>query len=408
MVRPQDVEDVVTVVKFCRRHGIPVAPRGQGHSLAGQSQVAGGIVLETSGLAAVHALEEDRVTVDAGILWSAVVDHTLPHRLTPPVLTDFLDLSVGGTLSMGGIGGSTFRYGLQIDNTYELQVVTGEGELLTCSRWRDSDLFEAVLGGLGQCGIIVRATVRLIPAPSHVRVYNLPYATVADQLSDHLTVVDDGRTDYVIGLALPGAGSEWNHLLQLVSYVSAERPADDRVLSGLKFQSGLESSVDSTYRDWLMRMGPQLDELKTDGRYRLCHVWSDVFVPASEIQAFAADALAEVSPSEVDHYFPVVQYAVDRRKLDLPLFRVPDQENKCFLFGILKWAEEGHWETAVAHNRSLYARARELNGTHYPHAALPLSSEEWRDRYGAAWKGFAEAKTRFDPDHILTPGPGIF
>ncbi|WP_214107128.1 FAD-binding protein [Acrocarpospora catenulata] len=321
VVRPQDVEDVITVVRFCREHGIPVAARDQG-----QSQVAEGIALELSGLAAVHELEEDRVTVGAGILWSAVLDHTLPHRRTPPVLTDHLGLSVGGTLSTGGVGGSTFRYGLQIDNTYEVQVVTGEGELLTCSRWRNRDLFGAVLGGLGQSGLIVRATVRLVPAPSHVRVYTLPYANLADQLSDHLAVANNRGADHITGLALPGAGSQCNYHLQMVSYVTVERPADDRVLSGLNFQPGRDAAVDSTYRDWLLRTGSQPDKLAVRRR--------DVVVPASETQAFATEVMAEVSPAEVDHRFPVVLYALDRRKLTLPLFRVPDQEDTCFLLRI--------------------------------------------------------------------------
>ncbi|GAA2879341.1 hypothetical protein GCM10010517_41600 [Streptosporangium fragile] len=367
-------------------------------------------MLETGGLSAVHSLEKDRVTVGAGILWDEVVDRTLPHGLTPPVLTDFLGISVGGTLSMGGIGGSAFRHGLQIDNTLEVQVVTGAGELVTCSRSIRKDLFEAVLGGLGQCGIIVRATVRLVPSPTHVRVYELSYDRVADQLSNHMIAVDDGRADYVLGLALPGdGGSRWNHRLQLVSFVTpSARPDDDHVLAGLDTAPGSVSVVEIPYRDWAMRMGPQMAEIEEKGLRERSHAWSDIFVPASEIRGFAAEALAEVSPGEVDHYFPVLFYALDRRRLGLPLFRVPEQENRCFLFGILKSVERDFSEIAIAHNRSLYERARKWGGTHYPNAPLILSGDQWRDRYGSAWEEFSDAKRRYDPGGILTPGPGIF
>jgi FAD/FMN-containing dehydrogenase len=54
------------------------------------------------------------VVVDAGAKWSEVLAATLPQGLTPPVLTDYLELSVGGTLVVGGIGGTTSRYGMQI------------------------------------------------------------------------------------------------------------------------------------------------------------------------------------------------------------------------------------------------------------------------------------------------------
>lgn len=46
--------------------------------------------------------------------------------------------------------------------------VTGKGELLTCSEEQNSELFHAVLGGLGQFGIITRARIGLEPAPQRV------------------------------------------------------------------------------------------------------------------------------------------------------------------------------------------------------------------------------------------------
>ena len=42
-------------------------------------------------------------------------DAAAPLGLTPPVLTDYLHLSVGGTISVGGIGGATSRFGTQAD-----------------------------------------------------------------------------------------------------------------------------------------------------------------------------------------------------------------------------------------------------------------------------------------------------
>lgn len=45
---------------------------------------------------------------------------------------------------------------------------TGEGNLVTCSAEKNSELFYAVLGGLGQFGIITRARIALAPAPKRV------------------------------------------------------------------------------------------------------------------------------------------------------------------------------------------------------------------------------------------------
>ncbi|KAJ0959922.1 hypothetical protein J5N97_000311 [Dioscorea zingiberensis] len=58
-------------------------------------------------------------------LWIDVLRATLDRGLSPVSWTDYLYLSVGGTLSNAGISGQTFRFGPQITNVYELDVVTG-------------------------------------------------------------------------------------------------------------------------------------------------------------------------------------------------------------------------------------------------------------------------------------------
>ena len=62
---------------------------------------------------------------------------------------------------MAGLGVASFRYGTQADNVDELEVVTGTGEIVTCSREQNRDLFDVVRCGLGQFGVITRAKVRL-------------------------------------------------------------------------------------------------------------------------------------------------------------------------------------------------------------------------------------------------------
>jgi FAD/FMN-containing dehydrogenase len=143
-------------------------------------------------------VHEDTAVVQAGARWSEVLRAAIPRGVAPPVLTDYLELSVGGTLSVGGIGG-TILHGAQVDNVLELEVVTGTGARVVCSPSRRADLFHAVLAGLGQCGIITRATVRLLPAPPVVRHYELFYPTVAALTADQRRVVRDGRFAFVQG-----------------------------------------------------------------------------------------------------------------------------------------------------------------------------------------------------------------
>jgi cytokinin dehydrogenase len=53
-----------------------------------------------------------------------------------------------------------------------------------CTAEREGDLFRTVLAGLGQCGVILRATFRLVEAAPCVRVYRLTYPAAAAMLTD--------------------------------------------------------------------------------------------------------------------------------------------------------------------------------------------------------------------------------
>ena len=150
VLRPGSVTDVVKLVQFARRNDIKVAARGQAHSTQGQAQVEAGVVVDMATLTTVHEINTTNVLVDGGTRWLDLLTQTIPQGLTPPTLVDFLELTVGGTLSLGGIGSQAFRFGPQVDNVLELQVVTGKGELVTCSATHNSELFEAVHSGLGQ------------------------------------------------------------------------------------------------------------------------------------------------------------------------------------------------------------------------------------------------------------------
>ncbi len=113
---PGSDRDVATTIRWAGKLGRQIAPQGQSHSVYGRAQVRAGIVIDMTQFRTIHGVQNDRVVVDAGAKWSEVLAATLPRGLTPPVLTDYLELSVGGALVVGGIGGTTSRYGMQSDN----------------------------------------------------------------------------------------------------------------------------------------------------------------------------------------------------------------------------------------------------------------------------------------------------
>lgn len=173
VLRPGSPDDIVSILAFAKNHALPVVPRAEGHSTAGQAQAPNGIVIDMTSHNQIHEVSRGRMVVDAGARWSQVVRAALPQGVTPPVLTDYLELSVGGTLSVGGVGGTSHHHGALTDNALELDVITPDGTFLTCSTEQHRDVFNAVRAGRGRNGVIVRATIRLVEAPTRTRKYRL-------------------------------------------------------------------------------------------------------------------------------------------------------------------------------------------------------------------------------------------
>ena len=125
---PGSPEEVSGIVRSCARSEVPLTIRGGGHSQGGQSLSDGGMVLDTMRLDRIQPLEGELVRAQAGAQWGKVLDALRGTRLLPPVMADIAEVSVGGTLSAGGLGTTSHRYGMQIVHVEQLEVVTGVGE----------------------------------------------------------------------------------------------------------------------------------------------------------------------------------------------------------------------------------------------------------------------------------------
>lgn len=410
VLKPGSVNDVVELVRFARRNNIQVAARGQGHSTQGQAQVEAGVVVDMSTLATVHEINPTNALVDGGARWLDLLAQSIPQGLTPPTLVDFLELTVGGTLSLGGIGSQAFRFGAQVDNVIELQVVTGEGELVSCSATTNRTLFDAARSGLGQFGLVVRARVRLIAAPPNARLYHAFYSSLPAFLSDLEKLIDDGRFDTVQGFAVPDGVGGWLYQLETTKYFApGNEPDDASLLSGLAFDPGTQTAQDMTYFDYLNRLAPLVEFLRQIGVWAFPHPWVNLFVPAANAQTLIGETLASLTVDDVGQG-PILIYPFNRDVFHTPFFRVPESRH-FFVFALLRNAVPPTPERAaelVADNRELFERAMTLGGKRYPFDSVPMTRHDWQKHYQPLWGAFVRAKRHFDPDQILTPGQEIF
>lgn len=347
VARPATVEEVAAVL---READGPVVPRGCGHSTYGQAQCDGGVLLDLRGLCAVREVGRGRAVVEAGATWRQVLEATLPHGLTPPVLTDYLDVTVGGTLSAGGIGGASLRHGLQADQVLSLDVVTPQGRLVHCSPRRNRALFDAVRGGLGRHGVIVRAALRLVPAPPFVRSHRLLYATAGALLDAQRRI----PADHVSGQAKHDP--VWRYELTAVRYGPGPRIP------------GAVEVEELSYAEFADRMRPDVTELIRIGEWERPHPWGIVLLPPHRAAEVIEATLAETSPADLGLSGVVLISPLTVRHV--PALGAPGD---AVMLAMLRTASPGAAspEAMLEANRRLLARAKAVGGTRYPIDAVP-------------------------------------
>jgi cytokinin dehydrogenase len=410
---PGSASDVAKMVRFCNRHGIKAAARGQAHTTFGQGLVGGGLVIDMATLSAIYSIGPDRADVGAGALWKDLTTQAFAVGLTPPVLTGFLGLSVGGTLSVGGISSCNVR-GAQIDHVKELEVVTGEGEIVRCSERQQRDLFEAVLGGLGQCGIITRAVVDLVPAFPLARAFVLNYVDNGLFFDDLRVLLERGEMDFVFNLWVPDGAGGWIYQLNCVKLFEPTNPPNNAyLLRGLHYDAASAPPQDVPYLAYVTQVDGAIAYFKQIGLWDgVLHPWSDTFLPGWAAERFVGDVLPTLAPEDVGMTGFMLLLPQKRAKFRRPQLRVPDGE-WFYLFDILTanavpGPDAAFTSRMLKRNRRLFEKARALGGTRYPIGSVPFSKLDWVRHYGERYFQFASLKRRFDPEGVLTPGVNIF
>src|SRR6201996_1869869 len=159
VARPVDAADVQAAVRAMVHRGAPLRARSGGHSYAGYSTLAEGVVIDLSELSAVTVdRRAQTATVGPGAqlidVYSALAKAgaMLPAGSCPSV-------GISGVTLGGGFGLAGRRYGLTADNLLGANIVTADGRLQTVNARTDSDLLGALKGGGGgNFGIVTQFT----------------------------------------------------------------------------------------------------------------------------------------------------------------------------------------------------------------------------------------------------------
>lgn len=416
VVQPLTVEDVAGVIQVATRYNLPVSTRAAAHSQSGQSLNQGGILLDMTSLSRAMEVNsaDNTCLVDAGMLWKDVVHQLAPHKVIPPVLTNNLNVTVGGTLSMAGLGVASFRYGTQGDNCVGLQVVTGAGEVVECSATENSDLFNHSLCGLGQMGVIVRAKLKVRPARSHVRVFFLLYDELKKLVRDARMLIEEGRMDYIESWCTPlpmgfrkvaGARQtfgEWFFPMQLsFEFESGAPPDEKKCLHGLTSYRHVHTE-DLELLDFANRLESLFELWRRSGYWGATHPWMETLMPWDMAEKYILQVLQNFPPAALGGGHCLL-WPCSGRTSKLPLFKKPASD---FImgFGLLPGLPKDALEAVIPRLNMASDLSEAMGGKRYLSGLIQFDKQKWKQHYDPVWNDMKRMKKKYDPNNLLNPG----
>jgi cytokinin dehydrogenase len=418
LVRPVDTEQVQRVLTFVAAEGLSVTVRGTGHGQSGQSVALDSLTLDLSRLNRVEPPDMETLTIrcQAGALLREVVDALAPAGAALPTIPSFVDLSVGGVLSAGGVGAGLPLFGPTVANVRAVDVVTGEGDLVHATRDAEPDVFHGVLCGLGRFGVIVSADLAIRRAKPAVRTFHLDYedhdlclrdqASLAgrrtDDILDLVGVYGTFRPSLArsLGLAtVPGLGDlpQWDYRLDAsVEFAPGEDPLEGELLDGLA-PSRVVGSTDLPNSTFPFRFDHSFEIGRRNGVFRLANPYFECFLTPSAMSDVVPKALGSLPPW-LGHgellWMPTA---------GLPRFFVVPEGTAVAGFALLATgvAPERVAE-CLGTLRSLHGLFIEADGKRYHSGWLGMVEEQgWRRHFGDRLEEWLTVKRRLDPKAIF-------
>ncbi len=146
-------------------------------------------------------VEKQICTAESGVTFTRLVDATLAHGLVPLCVSELKEITIGGAVAGCSVESMSFKYGGFYDSCIELEVISGTGDVIKCSRDVNRDVFEGIHGSFGTLGILTRLTFKLAPARPFVRVDYVRYASLSALLAairDHYEKQDVEMMDALV------------------------------------------------------------------------------------------------------------------------------------------------------------------------------------------------------------------
>ena len=361
--------------------------------------------------------------------------------------------NTGGTISMGGIGFMSHKFGIQAGHVSSVNLISGLGDNLHCSKEVRTDLFDTVRGGLGSFGIITSVTIPLIRAPTEIAIFKGFYLqedglkNVAEDIKNiagnnsvdmiHVFVKPSNCVADIVGNeAMKGASANFRNtvkdqkrkqnivfFIELGCYLWDGEQSNNinradnlqsllskiRVIDGNFFQEQMD------FYSYITRDPPVVETNKKHGS--IPHPSFATIVPYENAPSILEKHLRSESRGDDETneilVMPLQRNDVVSKGHETPMFPTPKSDDSLFLFllflGSVTDPASDEMENIRSHHKMLHEHSTSIGGKRYSYDTITsdIKGEAWKKHYGeSVWEQIIQSKQKYDP-YFLFKSMGV-
>jgi FAD/FMN-containing dehydrogenase len=430
-VRPENPDDVLKAFAQAKTEEKNICIAGGRHSMGGQPFAQDGVMIDTRKLARVLSFDTEKglIEVEAGIMWPQLLEHLntvqrgLPKHWTfSQKQTGGDRMTIGGSLS-SNIHGRGLTLPPFIGDIESFRILTAAGNLLTCSRTQNPELFRLAIGGYGLFGFVYAVTLRLVPRVKLERVVEVRdiagiISAFGDRVREGYTygdfqyAIDDRSEDFlrkgVFSCYRPVPDEapltigrkemserDWVDLLYLAH--------TDKAAAFKRYAAFYQSTSGQVYwsDDAQMSVYPENYHRELDKRYaatnRASEVITEIYCDREALEAFMADVREYVKRDQVEIIYGTIRLIEQDTESFLPWARKP---YACVIFNVhVEHATRGSIRAGDAFRRLLNIGLKH-GGSYY----LTYHRHALRQQMDVAYPRFREflqLKRKYDKDELF-------
>jgi FAD/FMN-containing dehydrogenase len=171
----------------------------------------------------------------------------LAQGVMPAVVPQLKTITLGGAVAGVGIESSSHRYGLVHDTMLELDVLLGDGRVVSCTPSNEhADLFHGFPNSYGTLGYALRVKAKTIPVQPYVRLEHRRFG----DFSELQQILEAGEADFVDGTVF----EPQNKFITLGRFVDRAPYTSDYTFENIYYRSIGEKREDYlTISDYIWR-----------------------------------------------------------------------------------------------------------------------------------------------------------